>query len=364
MLRLFLCGDVMTGRGIDQILPYPGDPELHEGYVASALGYVRLAEEASGPIPRPVELGYVWGDALGELARRGPDLRIINLETSVTTSDDYLPKGINYRMSPRNVGCLTAAAVDCCVLANNHVLDWGEAGLLETLDALRAAGLATAGAGRSREQAAAPAALPFAGKGRVLVFAYGAVSSGVPRSWAAGARRPGVNLLADLSAASVRRVAAAVAAVRRPGDLVIASLHWGPNWGYAVDPAERAFARRLIDEAGVDLVHGHSSHHPRPIEVHAGKLVLYGCGDFLNDYEGIGGREDYRAELVLAYLAALSPADGRLARLDLVPFRIRRLRLEHAGRDDVLWLRGVLDREGRALGTGVELAGDALALRW
>ena len=109
-VKLFLCGDVMTGRGIDQVLPHPGDPQIHEYYMKSALGYVDIAEEVNGPIPRPVDFSYIWGDALGELDRMAPDLRIINLETSVTTSDDFWPhNGINYRMHPENVSCISAA---------------------------------------------------------------------------------------------------------------------------------------------------------------------------------------------------------------------------------------------------------------
>jgi poly-gamma-glutamate capsule biosynthesis protein CapA/YwtB (metallophosphatase superfamily) len=101
---LFLCGDVMVGRGIDQILPHPSDPRLHEPAVRTALEYDRLAEAVSGPIPRAVPPDYVWGEALPELARLRPAARIINLETSVTKSAAYLPKGINYRMNPENVG--------------------------------------------------------------------------------------------------------------------------------------------------------------------------------------------------------------------------------------------------------------------
>ena len=66
-LTFFLSGDVMLGRGIDQVLPHPVPPGLHEPYVRSALGYVELAERASGALARPVDFGYVWGDALEEL---------------------------------------------------------------------------------------------------------------------------------------------------------------------------------------------------------------------------------------------------------------------------------------------------------
>ncbi len=365
-MSLFLCGDVMTGRGIDQILPHPGDPVLHEGYATSALDYVALAERANGQIPRPAEFAYVWGDALAAWARIASDLRVINLETAVTTRDDWQRgKGIHYRMHPANVPCLAAAGIDCCVLVNNHVLDWGYAGLAETLDTLRRAGLHVAGAGRDQAEAAAPAVLPVAGKGRVLVFAYGTQSSGIPPDWAAAAGLPGVNLLANLSPTTLQQVAAQVQAIKQPADVVVASIHWGGNWGYGVPAAHQRFARGLIDQCGVDVVHGHSSHHPLGIEVYRGRPILYGCGDFLNDYEGIAGYEAYRGDLSLMYFLEVDPASGTLSRLRMVPMQMRRFRLNRASAADSRWLRAVLDREGQALGSRVEAGPEgSLALRW
>jgi poly-gamma-glutamate capsule biosynthesis protein CapA/YwtB (metallophosphatase superfamily) len=119
-ITLFLCGDVMTGGGLDQVLPHPCPPVLHEESSASALDYVALAERAHGRIPRPFDFGHVWGEALVELDRVRPAARIINLETSITTHAEPFPKSINYRMSPENVGVLSAAGIDCCAVANNH----------------------------------------------------------------------------------------------------------------------------------------------------------------------------------------------------------------------------------------------------
>ncbi len=362
LVTLFLCGDVMTGRGLDQVLPHASDPTLHEPYLQSALQYVALAERANGPIEAPVAFSYPWGDALDELERVAPDARIINLETSVTRSDQAEDKGIHYRMHPANVPVLTAAKVDCCVLANNHVLDWGRAGLIETLTSLQEAGLATAGAGRDRREADAPAIVELTGGSRVLVFAFGSQSSGIPSHWAASDEAPGVSILEDTSVAAI---AARVRAVRRPGDVVVASIHWGGNWGYGIPPAQRRWAHALIEEAGVDVIHGHSSHHPKGIEVHAGKPILYGCGDFLNDYEGIGGREEYRGGLALMYFVTVDPSSGSLVRLEMRPLEIRRFRLQRASQDDARWLRETLDREGAALGTRVELEpGGRLVLSW
>ena len=364
-IRVCLCGDVMTGRGIDQVLPHPGDPTLHESCVRDARDYVRLAEEANGPIPRPADFAYIWGDALGEMRKPGVDARVINLETSVTRCDDHWPgKEIHYRMHPANVGCLTAAGVDCCCLANNHVLDWGYGGLAETLATLDAARIARAGAGRDATEAAAPAALTVPGRGGVLVFALGSTTSGIPRVWAATPDRSGVNLLPNLSEGTARRVAADLSKLRRPGDVVIASVHWGSNWGYDVSRDQTDFAHALI-EGGADVVFGHSSHHPRPIEVYRDRPVFYGCGDFLNDYEGIGGYERYRGDLRLLHLIDLDPEDGRLAAARLVPFRVRRFRLDRAPEADANWLRDTLNRYGERFGT--RLIADpsgGLTLRW
>jgi poly-gamma-glutamate synthesis protein (capsule biosynthesis protein) len=363
-LTLFLAGDVMTGRGIDQILPRSVAPRLHEPYVKSADVYVRLAEEENGPIPEEVLHDYVWGDSLEELARLDPHARIINLETAVTTSDDWWRgKGIHYRMHPGNVPVLTAAGIDACALGNNHVLDWGYAGLRETLEALRDVGVQTAGAGADLEEAAAPATLQTPA-GRLLVFSYGSSSAGVPEEWAAGPARPGVDLLPDLGRESARRVSEHIQAYRQEGDRVVVSLHWGGNWGYPVNARQREFAHRLIDADAADIVYGHSSHHPKGIEVYRGRPILYGCGDFLNDYEGIGGKERFRAELTLMYFPAIDHS-GDLMRLDMTPMRVCRFRLQRASSEEASWLAATLDRESRKLGARVELdANGRLSLRW
>jgi poly-gamma-glutamate capsule biosynthesis protein CapA/YwtB (metallophosphatase superfamily) len=354
-VTLFLCGDVMTGRGIDQILAHPVNPALYEPYVTSAVEYLELAEAANGPIPRPVDPAYIWGEALTELDRRKPDLRIINLETGITRSEDAAPKGINYRMAPENASCLTAAGIDCCVLANNHVLDWGPDGLADTLETLEGLDIRTAGAGRDTAAAEAPAILSLAGQGQVLVFGFGVSSSGIPRSWAARRDRPGVDLLNGLSDRTLDRIAARVKEIKRAGDIVVGSIHWGGNWGYEIANEERDFAHGLIEVAGIDIVHGHSSHHAKAVEVHRGKLVLYGCGDFLNDYEGIAGYEAFRDDLTVMYLPTVAVSDGGLARLELVPFRIRNFTLRRAPREDATWLRDVLTREGKRFGTSLEM---------
>ncbi len=256
-MRLFLGGDVMLGRGVDQILPHPGDPTLYERSIRDARGYVELAEAANGPIAWPVDYSWPWGDALEVLDNFDPDVRLVNLETSITRSEDFaLDKGIHYRMSPDNLPVLSAARLDVCSLANNHILDFGITGLEETLDALNRAGIAAAGAGRSGP--IGPAVVEASG-GRVVVLSFGTTSSGVPAAWAATVDRPGIALLPDLSDRTAAAVTAEVSRVKRAGDVVVVSVHWGPNWGYDVTTKQVRFAHRLI-EGGVDVVHGHSSH--------------------------------------------------------------------------------------------------------
>jgi poly-gamma-glutamate synthesis protein (capsule biosynthesis protein) len=364
-LRLFLCGDVMTGRGIDQALSHPVNPILYEPYLRDAREYVALAENAHGPIPRPLNVDYIWGDALHELARADVDLRIVNLETAVTSAETPWPdKGIHYRMHPQNIGCLTAAKVSACALANNHLLDWGYDGLLETLKTLTAAGIAHAGAGNDAEEAMQPATLDTAGKGRLLLFSFGSTTSGVPQEWKATSISPGVNLLEDLSEATAARVADQMRAHQQPGDLIVASIHWGSNWGYEIPSNQIAFAHRLIEE-GIAIVHGHSSHHVKAIEVFKGRLILYGCGDFLTDYEGISGYEMFRGDLALMYLIEIDSDNGDLVAARLAPMRMRRFRLEPASVADSEWLCNLQNELGAQFSTGARLEKDnSFTLEW
>jgi poly-gamma-glutamate synthesis protein (capsule biosynthesis protein) len=362
---LFLCGDVMTGRGVDQILPHPAPPILYESYVQDAREYVQLAEAANGPIPRQVDFAYIWGDALEELERARTDVRIINLETSITCNEEPWPgKGINYRMNPRNVSCITAARIDCCCLANNHVLDWRYEGLAETLQTLDAACVSHAGAGRNAAEATAPAVLDLMNNRRVLVFGFGSTTSGIPCEWAATDRRPGVNLLSGLSEDTARRLAAEIRAYKQHGDVVVASIHWGGNWSYEISGQEVEFAHRLIEE-GVDLIHGHSSHHVKAIEVYRERLILYGCGDFITDYEGIAGHEEFRSDLALMYLVKVDAQSGRLLEVRLVPMQSRRFRLSRVTKTDALWLCDLLNDLGAPFATRERLGDDnTIELQW
>jgi poly-gamma-glutamate synthesis protein (capsule biosynthesis protein) len=358
LMLVCLGGDVMTGRGVDQVLPHPSNPRLREGQVRDARSYVSLAEAKSGPIPWPVPFSWPWGDALRAVEKFAPAVRVVNLETSITTSDAAAAdKEVHYRMNPANLGCLAAFQPDICVLANNHLLDFGAVGLRDTLDALESVGVRAAGAGVNGKEARRPVIVPTAEGGRIVLLAMGAASSGIPASWAARADAPGVAFLPRLSNAAADDISDRVCRIKQPGDIVVVSLHWGSNWGYRVTPGQVSFAHRLVDH-GVDVVYGHSSHHPRPIEVYRGKLILYGCGDLIDDYEGIGGYEEFRDDLRLLYFASLEPATGRLTRLTMTPLQSRQIRLQRASLADAHWLCGVIQDASRPFATWVAMDGD------
>jgi poly-gamma-glutamate synthesis protein (capsule biosynthesis protein) len=355
----------MLGRGIDQLMPQSVSPELYEPYVKDARDYLRLvAQDAGAKVHRYRSTEEVWGDARDEVARRSPDLSIVNLETSATAAAHPDPsKGIHYRMHPGNLSALTALPAHCAVLANNHTLDWGTSGLVDTLQAVEGYGMAPVGAGRSAAEARRPARLMMPDGGHALVAACAHESSGVPEAWAATAEGAGVWVAPKLNEEAVAAVAEALSGASGGNELRVCSIHWGGNWGYTVPPQQQRFAHALVDQAGVDIVFGHSSHHPKGIEVYKERLILYGCGDFINDYEGIPGHEEYRPELVCGYFATVDDA-GELEALELVPFVIRGFRLRRAGPRSAAWLEQTLTTESARFGTSLQRTeGNTLELR-
>lgn len=365
-VTLFVVGDVMLGRGIDMILPHHNDPVLYESNGLDAYDYVYLAEKHNGPIPPAPErdVSYIWGDAIQILEDKKPDVRIINLETSVTTSNSPWPmKGIHYRMHPGNIDVIKAAKIDCCILANNHVADWGFEGLNSTLTTLKDGGIKYAGAGHDQEEVESPAIFELPSKGRVILFAAGHHSSGVPDSWHASNTHGGVNIIEIYKPKkAVSELSELVKKYKQDNDIVVLSIHWGGNWGFDIEPAFKKFAYAVIDNADIDLIYGHSSHHIKGLEVYHNKLIIYGCGDFLDDYEGITGHEHFRDDLALMYFVEINPETGKLVGLKMVPTQTKHLRVNNAPEQGIGWLHETMKRECKKLGSLVERKGNELHL--
>jgi poly-gamma-glutamate synthesis protein (capsule biosynthesis protein) len=351
----------MTGRGIDQILRFPSDPRIYEPYVTDAREYLTMSEMLFGSIKKPVEYNYIWGDALEVWEFYRPDLKIVNLETAVTHSKDVWPrKGINYRMSPENTPCLQVAGINFCSLANNHTLDWGYSGLFETVETLKKAGIKTAGAGVDLAEATAPCIMDFGENGRIILISMGMESSGIPLEWAATGKKPGLFLIGNSNnpISSFENIFS-----KGQDDIVVVSIHWGDNWVNEIPQYHIDTAHILIDRYGVDIIHGHSSHHALGVEVYKGHLILYGCGDFITDYEGISGYENFRGDLSIMYFADLDK-EGRLITLRMHPMQVRKFRLNNVSNKDMLWLENSFNTKGERFKTSVKRDETGFTLQW
>ena len=367
VVRLFLAGDVMLGRGVDQALKHFCDPELREPYVTDARQYLHLAESANGSVGSPLAAEEPWGEALQVLEEEGAGHFVVNLETAVTADGEYWPeKGIHYRTHPENIAVLQAAGVDCCSLANNHTLDFSRSGLEETLSHLSSAGITVVGAGANRRQARKAKILgtessgprggsdhgPGAGPLAVLSVCF--PDSGVPYLWAAEEQSSGVFLLEEPGEVAAKAVIDALKAVPEETPRLL-SVHWGANWGYEIPERQRRFSRALVESGAVDFIFGHSSHHPKEVEVYREKGIIYGAGDCINDYEGIEGHREYRPDLGLLYLVELTR--GALLRMEAIPFRRRRFRLERVSGEDSVFLSKVLSHHGTGPAVAIESDG-------
>jgi poly-gamma-glutamate capsule biosynthesis protein CapA/YwtB (metallophosphatase superfamily) len=273
---------------------------------------------------------YPWGDVLPVL--RQADLFLVNLECTLTRHREPWrgeePKPFYFRADPAVVETLKFGGVDFVSVANNHAGDFGAAGLLETLQVLDCAGIMHAGAGEHLEAARRPAYLTCHGW-RLAVVAF----ADYPAVWAATPASPGINHTPiSLAPERFSHVESAVAAARRQADLVIFSIHWGPN--LCARPAEtfRAFARRVV-EAGADIFWGHSAHVVQGIEVWRGKPILYDTGDLVDDY---AVDEELRNDLSALFLVRVKPP--AIEAVDLVPVRIDRMQANLARGADRDWI--------------------------
>ncbi|KAJ9620205.1 hypothetical protein H2203_007970 [Taxawa tesnikishii (nom. ined.)] len=351
IFRLNLLGDVMLGRLIDQLFP----AHVHEpsearvvSNIRSQAQYARLASYG----PRSP-----WGNALPLLHEA--DLTLINLETAATTHNTKWPdKVFNYRMHPVNISALNAAKVDYASLANNHSLDFSEPGLLETVRTVKGAKIAFAGAGENREEACRPAVLtlpstkcrnqanvehgnrvecaqkePDAREYNIHVYS----ASDHPHDWKSSFHTRASTTNTDDSIPSTTSPVQSTWYDRfSPPALKVFSVHWGPNYRWRPSSEIRSLAHWLIDVCGVDIVHGHSSHHVQGVEIYKERLIVYGCGDFVDDY---AVNDEFRNDLSAVWRVSVEPVrveggegkgEGglRVKSLEVFPTRIERFQAE------------------------------------
>ncbi|MFB6150834.1 MAG: CapA family protein [Haloarculaceae archaeon] len=326
MVELGLTGDVMLGRLVDERQHEPRrDPES------------------------------VWGDRLDRL--RSLDGLVVNLECALSTRGEKwtrTDRPFHFRADPGwAVPALERGGVDAAALANNHLLDFGEPALLDTVAHLDDAGIAHAGAGETLDAAREPAVASVGG----LDVAVVAATDNTPE-YAAGEDSPGVvHLPLDPEDGESREAMTGMvaAAESRDPDLVVASLHWGPNMVTEPGDPHRAFGRWLAER--VDLVHGHSAHVPQGVEVHDGTPVLYDAGDFVDDYRV---DPELRNDLSFLFVADVDRSGVRQLRLE--PVVIRDCAVFAAGSPAAGWVRDAMRERSREFGTDFERDGEALVL--
>jgi poly-gamma-glutamate capsule biosynthesis protein CapA/YwtB (metallophosphatase superfamily) len=223
---------------------------------------------------------YPWGDTLPILL--GADCRICNLECVI--SDRGTPwsayrKAFHFRSAAKNVAVLRAARINAVSLANNHVLDYGYEALEEMLENLVRNDIAWSGAGRNFDEASRIATIDIDGRKLGLL----AFTDNEP-DWEATSDLAGIFYVpVDLGDSCVKTLLDVVRRCKDAVDLLIVSAHWGPNWGYAPPKEHVALGHALVD-AGANIVFGHSCHVFRGIEMYRGRPILYGAGNFVDDY--------------------------------------------------------------------------------
>ncbi|SEO23594.1 poly-gamma-glutamate synthesis protein (capsule biosynthesis protein) [Halogranum amylolyticum] len=325
-LHLGFTGDVMLGRNVDD----------------------RQRAER-----RPPEA--VWGSTYDRL--RALDGLFVNLECCLSTRGSpwavtYHP--YHFRADPNwALPALTRAGVSWVTLANNHVLDFGADALDDTFDALDDAHIPFCGAGVDEDDAWQPAVVDV---GELTVALVG-FTDNTPE-FAATDDSPGTAYFDVAREDDRSRVERALAAAHESDpDLVVASLHWGPNMVERPPKSFQRFAHWLV-ESGVDLVHGHSAHVFQGVELYRGVPILYDTGDFVDDY---AVDPDLRNDRSFLFEVVVTTA-GDVESVRLSPTEIANCSVDPAPAHVAEWSRDRMVDLSAAFGTQFGRDGESLVL--
>jgi poly-gamma-glutamate synthesis protein (capsule biosynthesis protein) len=257
---------------------------------------------------------FPWGDTIPVL--HSADWRLCNLECVISNRGEpwsVYPKAFHFRSDAKNIATVKAARINAVSLANNHVLDYGIEAMFQMLEILDQAGIIHCGAGANAEQASRLATAVVQGQ-KIGLLAF---TDNEPE-WEAGTEWPGVFYVpTDLRDSRAKYLLSRIRECKEAVNFLIVSAHWGSNWGYEPPPEHVAFARAMV-EAGANLVFGHSSHVFRGIEFYHGHPIVYGAGNFVDDYAvDRVERNDH------SFIYLLEIQDGVVRRMCLHPTLIR-----------------------------------------
>lgn len=224
---------------------------------------------------------FVWGFANVRAVTSRADLFIVNLECPFTNTTDKIAKNFNFKARPQQVASLLSAGVDAVSLANNHLMDFGAAGLFDTISTLDTNGIAHFGAGRSLAAARSPAILTKNGI-RIALLGYFFLGDRniEPREVIATNKTPGVaGDFSDL-AAMKSMIAQDILAARSRADHVIIFFHWGREGRSQLEPYQQQLGHFAVDQ-GASAVVGSHPHVLQGIESYKGVTIAYSLGNFV-----------------------------------------------------------------------------------
>lgn len=315
-------------------------------------GDVMLGRLVNGAILNEGPL-HPWGDVLPLV--RDADLALVNLECTIADrGEPFRPRRVFYfKAHPKAIETLTLAGIDYVTLANNHAMDFQGPALLETIGRLDEHGIAHAGAGANSAEAAQHVLLEAEGiTVGVVAFAdhfaeYAATESG-----------PGINFLPiSLGERHFGRVRESIEAARAEGaDLVVFSIHWGPNFRQIPRQEFQDFAHAVMD-AGADIFHGHSAHIFQGIEIYGGKPIFYDTGDLIDDYYV---DPNHRNDQQLLFL--IHASSERVERVELFPLMITYMQVNRATGADFDEIAERIVELSRAMGTEVRQEADRMVI--
>ncbi len=305
---------------------------IHIGFVGDAM-IGRMVNELLRAKP-----DYnIWGTMLPIMQQQ--NMVVCNLETALTTYDQPVPKVFNFKSDPTHVQLLKQAHIGIVNLANNHVLDYGLPGFEQTVKTLVDADIAYVGAGKDETHARMPHLFTINGTRFAL---FGATDN--EPTWQATDHAPGTNyvqigdehLLKDIKA------------VRNYADIIIVTLHWGPNMREYPSRDFINYAHAIID-AGADIIAGHSAHVLQGIERYKGKLILYDMGDFIDDYA-----IDAQLRNDLTALFSVAIENKKITKLSIIPARISEMTVNQAVGENAKQIIDMIIRRSQPFGAKFE----------